>query len=85
MGIRGFVGRGVIIVLICSVGIQGFKIQVEPMREVHDKVKRKALVLTILISYCCVRGGGRDSRGLVGTVALAKPLLASEGYHYQVR
>lgn len=36
-------GHGSIIVAVGSVGIQGVKIQVEPVRKVHDKLEREAL------------------------------------------
>ena len=47
-------GHGGIIVAVGSVGIQGVKIQVEPVRKVHDKLKREALDSNIALGSSCV-------------------------------
>ena len=49
MYIRGCVDRGGIDVIAGSVGIHGLKIQVEPVREVCDKMKRETLGSNMLL------------------------------------
>ena len=76
-------GRGGINVVAGSVGIHGLKIQVEPVRKIHDKVKREALGSNMPLEFQ-LRREGRDTRGQYGTGALATALLVSVGYHHQI-
>jgi hypothetical protein len=48
--VGGHVSRGGIVVVVGSVGIQGVKIQIEPVREVPDKLKREALNSNMALS-----------------------------------
>jgi hypothetical protein len=45
------------IIVDVAVDIQEFNIQFEPVRKVHDELKREALDRTILMSYSQVSGG----------------------------